>query len=704
MPALLLILASCQGASDMDVLNGTSVAPPEEPFKEPERPACELPPASEVKKLPRRSNDEYRELASDLLGAPVNSQLFVRWTPIAQVYGFDTMTESRIDAQGLEVQLETATALAKLLTSSMSVMAVCPLPNDAPALCTSKPTYSPLTDFSAVQGQSCWSYLDGSGAPLAFDSATGWYGNAGQGLFVWNSGMHPGNALDAVRRWVAPLEGSIALTGSFTDVAPAGGDGVTVAIRKNGANLFSGVIVNGGAPESFDLKFTLRKGDTVDFVVSRLGNTAYDTTAFTASLAYAQAPLSGGWTWDNCAAPVITHLAGRAFRRPLRPDELADYKALFQNTQSAAATALMPGAFHEGLHTVLEAVLLSPHVMYKPEFVPSGFDESERTFKVASHLSHFFRNSFPDDELWALASSGALKEEALVDAQAKRMLAQYPDRFARSFAGQWLDFREGIGAQPDALTTSMRQEAQSTFEEILRAELPPQSLISPGFAIVDQPLATLYGLPFTAGGSTRQRVATTERGGIFSQGYFLTSTAKGSEFRRVIHRGIWTLNRVMCRSLPELDAATREEIAASVGAINPALPLQEQMKLHRSSSTRCASCHSLMDPIGLSLEKYGPDAKWRETYPSGLQIQNDFDFDGTAVRDPKELATMIEQSTSFRRCVAEKLLTYAMNRGVLESEACVTEEIALPRDGAQPSLKAMTLEAFKLSRLRTEAP
>jgi hypothetical protein len=162
----------------------------------------------------------------------------------------------------------------------------------------------------------------------------------------------------------------------------------------------------------------------------------------------------------------------------------------------------------------------------------------------------------------------------------------------------------------------------------------------------------------------------------------------------------------LCRSLPRLDAATLQEISNSVDAIDRNLPLAEQMRLHRTSGTRCAGCHSLMDPIGLALEKYDRQGLWRDTYPNGAPIMNDLLFDGvTPVRDPNELAGAVENSPEFRACVARNLLTFALNRGPLTEELCVAKELAAPKNGAAPSLKDMTLEAWiKAQQLTGSAP
>lgn len=653
--------------------------------------------------LPRTSNDEVRQLASDLLGAPVDAALFARWTPLAQVRGFDTMTESRIDAQTLEEQLRTTESIAALLVRSADVMAACPAPTDAAPLCAVHASYDATAQFSGVQGLDCWSYLDGAGTPLSFDAGNLRWIASDPGLFIWNTGLHPGIGIDVVRRWVAPQDGAVTLRGSLADVDGGGGDGIVVQIRAPVGPVFSAVIVNGGAAESFDVPLDVRRGDAIDIVVQRGANNSYDSTALTATFDFAPGLPAGGLSWDNCGLSVVERMAGRAYRRPLRSDELADLKTVFDETSASATTAGIAAPFFEGLQATLQAALLSPNVLYKPEFVPGGFEPSEDGFRRASRLALYFRSSFADDELWALASAGALDDDDVLRAQAERLLRVASDRFVESFAGQWLNFRGLLGTTATPLQSSMRREGHDVFATILAEQLPPQSLLSPGFTIVDGPLASHYGLQTGADATSGPvRVQTSERGGLFTQAHFL-STASGSEFKRVIHRGIYALNRTLCTSVPMLDPATLEEIAASVGGIDPSLPLGERMQMHRSSSARCLDCHGMMDPLGLALEHFDANGQWRDAYPDGSAIQNDFDYNGVSVADPTELAAFVGGSDDYRRCVAEKLVTFGLHRAPRSSESCAIDALSGAAPDTTPrSLHDIAIDAFLLSLHFTE--
>jgi hypothetical protein len=498
-----------------------------------------------VPKLFRISHEQYRNMVEDVLGVTLDPKLFAGWTPIAQVYGFDTLSEQRIDALALDEQLHTVEKIAKVALTSPALAPLCP-------------------------------------APLG-------------------------------------------------EAPPA-----------NGSTL----------------------------------------------------------SWDNCASPIVSLLGSRLFRRPVRADELLAYQQFFAAEQGAAASALMPHPFYEALSAVVQSVLLSPHLAFKPELVPSGFEPAERGYATASKLALFFRSSVPDDELLALAQSGALTGDVMRQ-QAERLLVTYQARFTRNFGGQWLDFRDSLAQ--DALTLSMQAEVARMFDVVLTSGGPARQLVNPGFTLVDQPLAQHYGLPFDAAGPAVQQIATPARGGLLAQGFFLTRTAAGSEFRRVIHRGLWPLTRLLCEVLPRLDAATLDEISASFDKIDRNLPLSQQMELHRNTAPRCLSCHGLMDPIGLALENYDARGLWRDTYENGSAITSGLEFLGTTVNGPVELAAAIENSVEYRTCVATKLLTYAMNRGPTpEEEEATARELAMPADGSEPQLKNLVVSAFMKALELTE--
>lgn len=661
---------------------------------------CDLD-AAPISFLPRASNDEIRQLTGDLLGAAVDPALFVRWTPLAQVRGFDTMTEARIDQQTLEEQLSTMETVAAALVRSPSVMSVCPAPTTTTPVCALHDHYDATLQFSGEQGRDCWSYLDENANPLTFNNADQrWESPADAGMFIWSSGLHPGTGIDVVRRFTAALDGTLVLNGSVADLDGGGGDGIVVELRGAAGLLFQDVIANGGAAVALNLTVGIRSGEFVDVVVRRNESNAYDSTELTAEVTLTPTPPSGGLTWESCGANVVDRIASRAYRRPLREAERADLRLVFDEVSASALASGVAASFFDALEATLQAALLSPNVQYKPELVPGGFDADEASFRRASRLALFFRSSFPDDELWSIAELGGLNHNAL-RAQAERLLAQSGDRFADNFGGQWLDFRAALDTSDDGFTAATRREAHDVFAALLADQSSPEKLIKPGFTIVDETLAAHYG--FALPGAGPQRIATDERGGMFTQAHFLTKTALGSDFKRVIHRGVYTMNRALCTSVPMLDPATLEEIAASFANIDPSLPLAARMQIHRNTSTRCQSCHGSMDPLGLALEHYDEQGRYRETYADGSVIHNDFQYFGTPIEDPAALMSFVVDSDDYHRCVAEKLFTFGLHRALRDEEACVIDAIKDTAD-APRSLHDITIDAFLTSLRLTETP
>ena len=660
---------------------------------------CELD-AESVSILPRSSNHEVWQIYSDLVGTPLDLSLFAQWTPLAQVRGFDHMTESRIDSQTLEEQLRTTEAVADLLMNTPELMEFCPPPMEQEPNCPLHDTYDAQSQFSSIQGSDCWSYLTGDENRLTFDAgAQRWMSPSDDGVFVWRTGLHPGISTDVIRRWRAPVDGFVSLQGVISDGDPGGGDGISAEIRHAGTIVFQTSIANGGAPQNYNVSFSVLQDDPVDIIIRRNMSNSWDSTGLTAVLSFASIPIAADLTWSNCGQKIVERIASRAWRRPLRPEELNDLQVVFDEVSQSALTAGMATSFNEGLSSALQAALLSPHVQYKPEFVPGTSRPNEESFRRASRLSLYFRNSFPDEELWAQAATGMLTDIDL-KVHAERLLATDTTRFVQNFGGQWLDFRTPIAADETPLALSMRREAHDVFSTILDDHRPPADLIKPGFTVVDGPLATHYGLDSVDSNAGPTLIETNERGGLFTQGHFLTSGSSGSDFRRVIHRGIYALNRTLCTSIPPLDQATLEEIAATSDDIDPDLPLAEKMEQHRDSSARCIGCHSQMDPLGLALEQFDHEGRLRMSYPDGSPIDNGFNFNGNSVRNPEELNSFIGESEVYRRCVAEKLFSFGLSRAPRSEENCIIDTLT----ETQSSLHDLAIDAFMTSFKLTEAP
>jgi hypothetical protein len=686
---LSLSVVSCMSAPPSIFATSARDAGLEPVAQQPTVPSSCTPVAAPPSNLLKLSTKEYQQVVGDVLNTPVEDSLFARWTPVAGVNGFDTLGSSRIDQRGFEEQWATATTLAQRIVSAGTFTRHCPAAQ-APAgtpRCSVKQTYASMTDYATIQGGECWSYLDGAGQPLVFDRPTNrWRMEPDQGAYLWDWGSHPGNSEDVVRRWTSPIDGTVRLTTRFRDADPGGGDGVAVSIKHRGQVVWSERIANGGPEAVATLSLPVVRDQPIDFVVQRVANPNFDTTQFSSTLELTPLPRTQQWTWASCAEPLVTRVGGRLFRRPLRPEEVAEAKTLFESTLAQARDAGVAEPAEAALVSNLEALLLSPNLFFKPELAPGGFDSSERAFATASRLSFVVRGSVADDDLWAQAQGGQLGDAATLRRTANRLLSRETERFTTSFGGQWLDFRTPYSDTPLAL--AMKAESAAVFGQVFDTDLPPERLLRPGFTYLSGPLGTHYGL--TGSGF----VDTGERGGLLVQGGFLARTGAGSEFRRPIHRGLWVLTRLLCWHRPELPQATLDQIAASLSTIDRTLPLPEQMKLHRNANSSCGGCHVNIDPVGLALEHYGPTGAWRQTYENGAAIESDLSFEGKVVRTPSDLASAIETSEAFRTCVAQKLLTFSLSRVPTQGEHCIAEAIAEPKEGKAPSLKAMSLDAL----------
>ena len=229
-----------QGVSS-DATNSGGSNPTDLGGSNPTNPEVCAPPSEAVSILPRSSNHEIWRLYSDLAMVPIDPTLFAQWTPLAQVRGFDHMTESRIDGQTLEEQLRTTESVAEILVNTPEVMAPCPTPPAQRPVCTLHPVYDAQAQFSQQQDVDCWRYLDSDGVPLSFDAgAQRWMSHTDPGLFIWRTGLHPGISVDVMRRWTAPVDGQVTLRGSISDADPGGGDGVVSEIRTNDGTIFQG--------------------------------------------------------------------------------------------------------------------------------------------------------------------------------------------------------------------------------------------------------------------------------------------------------------------------------------------------------------------------------------------------------------------------------------------------------------------------------
>ncbi|MDG1895376.1 MAG: DUF1592 domain-containing protein [Fuerstiella sp.] len=372
--------------------------------------------------------------------------------------------------------------------------------------------------------------------------------------------------------------------------------------------------------------------------------------------------LYGGLKPDELNRSTITQrlrvFAAGAFRRPLRSDEL---KPIERMVMARFDGGLEPLA---ALQLGFQTILCSPSFIY--------MQEGEGTldgYSLASRLSFFLWSSQPDAVLLEHAKAGRLADAKVLAAEVDRMLHDpRSQRFVRQFVRRWLDW-DNIGEMPvsgefrvyyrDNLEAAMASETTTFFRHILDQNLPPKRFLDADYTFMNRELAAHYGLPAIDGNELRQ-VSTkgTVRGGLMTQGSFLTASANGVDTSPVV-RGIYALEKVLGYTPPP----PPDDVPETEPDIRGALTVREELARHRSIAT-CAECHRKIDPLGFALENFDPIGAWRTQYGKGLPVDASGQLpSGEKFDDIRHLRMLlIERHEQFTRSLTEKLLTYAIGR------------------------------------------
>jgi mono/diheme cytochrome c family protein len=370
-------------------------------------------------------------------------------------------------------------------------------------------------------------------------------------------------------------------------------------------------------------------------------------------------------TGPACTEKIICTLARRAYRRPVTKAEVA---SLMKFTGLARSEGLNT---EQGIQLAIQAMLVSPHFLFRVERDPSNAAHRISDAELASRLSYFLWSSMPDDELLALAESGKLRTPAVLDAQVKRMIADDKSvALSDNFAGQWLEIRNLDSVKPDPqkfpdwgpeLRDAMKAETRMFFETMIREDRPLSDFLDAKFTFLNEKLARHYGIPGVTGPDFRRvELATDQRGGILSHASVLTVSSYPTRTSPVI-RGKYILQNILGApppapppDVPSLD----EEAVGNAGS------LRQQLEKHRAN-TICASCHSRMDVLGFGLENYDAIGKWRI-----MDGKFPVDVSGTmpngkSFLTPAQMRTVLGgELEDFARCITEKMLTYSLGRGL----------------------------------------
>jgi hypothetical protein len=392
---------------------------------------------------------------------------------------------------------------------------------------------------------------------------------------------------------------------------------------------------------------------------------------------------------DECARKILSTLATRAYRRPVAPSG-ADLDTLLEfyrnGRQSGAASraarggAVAPkpsgeGGFEFGVQRAVARLLVDPQFLFRferePAQVAAGTAYRISDLELASRLSFFLWSSIPDDELLAIAAKGGLKEPATVERQVRRMLADpRADALVTNFASQWLLLRELQNARPDSpdfdgnLRQSFQRETESFVRSVIREDRSVVELLDADFSYVDERLARHYGIAGIRGSRTRRIAlpADSPRRGLLGQGSVLTVTSAANRTSPV-QRGKWVLENLLGAPPPQPPPGVETNLEKDPAQVK-VTTLRQRMELHRTNAA-CASCHSIMDPIGFALENFDHAGKWRARDGAAAIDASGQLVDGTKLDGPDSLRqALLARSDVFAEVVAEKLLTYAIGRGL----------------------------------------
>ena len=383
-----------------------------------------------------------------------------------------------------------------------------------------------------------------------------------------------------------------------------------------------------------------------------------------------------------CAKTILSTLARRAYRRPVTDADLEVPLALYREGAST-------GGFESGIELAVRGILVSPNFLFRLEDQPSAVAPNTpyriSALELASRLSFFLWSSIPDDELVDVAVQGTLHDPEVLREQVRRMLADPRSQaLVDNFAGQWLHVRNVAGFRPspellfhfdDNLRMAFERETKMFFESIIRENRSVLDLLDADYTFLNERLAKHYGIAGVYGERFRRvsLPANSVRRGLLGQGSILTGTSRPNRTSPVI-RGKWILENLLGAPPPPPppDVPDLEEERDP----RRVLPIRERMAEHRANPV-CASCHAQMDQLGFALENFDAIGEWREIYASGLPIDASAEFpDGTKFDGPAELRQLLlGQSESFLTTVTDRLLTYALGRGLEATDAPAVRQI-----------------------------
>jgi hypothetical protein len=399
------------------------------------------------------------------------------------------------------------------------------------------------------------------------------------------------------------------------------------------------------------------------------------------------------------AKAVLLPLVRRAYRRPVTEDDVRKPLAFFHE---GAADG---GGFEAGIEHAISAILVSPQFLFRveadPQPVVSGAVYRVSDLELASRLSFFLWSSVPDDELIDAAARGELRDPKRLEQQVRRMLADArAQALVTNFAGQWLHLGKLDAAMPDLrlfpnfddnLRQALRRETELFVASVFREDRRVTDLLRADYTFVNERLAKHYGIPHVYGSHFRRVTLSSElaaqRGGLLRHGSVLTVTSYATRTSPVI-RGHWVLANLVGApppppppDVPSLDDNT----------VSAALPIRARLAKHRENPS-CASCHNVMDPVGFALENFDAVGRWR-THEERKPVDASGGLpDGRSAVGVAALERgLLERPELFAATFAEKLLVFALGRGVTAHDAPAIREMVRRGRGEDFRFSALVL-------------
>jgi mono/diheme cytochrome c family protein len=379
---------------------------------------------------------------------------------------------------------------------------------------------------------------------------------------------------------------------------------------------------------------------------------------------------------DPCARRILSTLVKHAYRRPVTEADMASVMEFYRSGRGEA------GKFEEGIEAGLQRILADPEFIYRKEAEPAALSAG-KTYRIgdlalASRLSFFLWSSVPDDQLLDVAAQGKLRSPGVLEAQVRRMLADAKSQaLIENFTGQWLGTRALKTVEPvvnifpdfdDNLRLGFQREIELFFNSIVREDHSVADLLDANYTFVNERLAKHYGLPNIYGPQFRRITlpATLEvRRGLLGKGALLTVTSVAARTSPV-SRGKWYLQTFYGVSPPDPppDVPAIKEATVDSTGNTKTKTMRQTMEAHHSNPT-CATCHAIFEPMGLALENFDAVGAWRTHDGDSPVDATGVLVDGTKVDGVNTLRkSLLAHKDQFVRVVAERMLTYALGRGV----------------------------------------